>query len=215
MQQLIEPLTPKLRGWIHVVVTPLSLTASIVLLVLAPGAANKWATAVFLTCSLLLFGISAMYHRINWSQKMTQVMRRWDHSNIFLLIAGTYTPITIALLDGWNRKSLLIFVWLGALGGILLSVLWPKAPRWVYVPIYIVLGWVAIYYMGPLAAAGGMPIVWLLIAGGLAYTLGALAYAFKKPDPWPRWFGYHEIFHLGTVIGWVCHCVTAYFAILN
>lgn len=206
---------PKLRGWIHLVVTPLALAASIVLLVLAPGAANKWAVAVFMVCSLFLFGISAMYHRITWTKKMFRIMRRWDHSNIFLLIAGTYTPIAIALFDRHDTITVLTIVWVGAVCGVALSIIWPRAPRWVYVPIYILLGWVAVYYMGPIYTYGGWAILWLLVAGGVAYTLGAITYALKWPDPSPDWFGFHEIFHTCTVIGWSCHCVAAYIAILR
>lgn len=205
---------PKLRGWIHLVVTPLSLAASIVLLVLAPGAENKIAVSVFMACSLLLFGISAAYHRITWTHKWFRIMRRLDHSNIFLLIAGTYTPIAVALLDGRDTTTLLTIVWVGALGGIALSVFWPRAPRWVYVPVYILLGWVAVYYMEPIIRNGGWAVLWLLVAGGIAYTVGAIVYALKKPNPWPLWFGFHEIFHTCTVIGWSTHCVAAYLAIL-
>ncbi|MDO5746402.1 MAG: hemolysin III family protein [Actinomycetaceae bacterium] len=210
-----EYIKPKLRGWIHLVITPLSLAASIVLIAIAPGAANKWSCAVFLICTVLLFGVSSVYHRIDWGKTAENLLRRWDHSNIFLLIAGTYTPITVALLDSHDMKALLVLVWSGAIGGILLSILWPTAPRWIYVPIYILLGWVAVYYMGPLSLNGGMSVVWLLVAGGVAYTIGGIVYGLKKPDPFPQWFGFHEIFHLFTVIGWICHCITAYLAVLT
>ncbi|MBD3689968.1 hemolysin III family protein [Nanchangia anserum] len=209
------PLTkPLLRGWIHLGVTPLALAASIVLTALAPTSSTRLASAVFLVCSLLLFGVSALYHRVNWSPRAHTVLRRLDHSNIFLLIAGTYTPISIGVLRPHDATVLLSVIWIGAAAGIALSLGWPNAPRWLYVPIYIVLGWMALFYMAELVTRGGWAMVWLLIAGGLCYTLGAVVYGFKRPNPWPRVFGFHEIFHLGTVAGWVCCCIAAYMAVL-
>lgn len=205
---------PLMRGWIHLGVTPLALAASIVLLCLADTPGKRWACAVFLVCSLLLFGISALYHRIDWGPHMHQLMRRFDHSNIFLLIAGTYTPIAASVLSRHDATVLLSIIWAGAGAGIALSLGWPNAPRWLYVPIYILLGWMAVFYLPQLTARGGAALVWLIFAGGLAYTLGAVVYGFKRPDPWPRVFGFHEIFHCGTVAGWVCCCIAAYFAVL-
>lgn len=205
---------PLLRGWFHLGVTPLALVASIVLTVLAPTTPIRVGCVVFLVCSLLLFGVSALYHRVNWSPQWAQVLRRFDHSNIFLLIAGTYTPISLGVLTGSAARTLLTIIWVGAAAGVALSLLWPAAPRWLYVPIYIVLGWMALLYMDALVSRGGWGLVGLLIGGGLSYTLGAVVYGLKRPDPWPRVFGFHEIFHLGTIVGWACCCIAAYLAVV-
>lgn len=206
---------PLLRGWIHLATTPLAFAAALVLLILSPGAPLKWASSVYLVSTLMLFGMSALYHRGNWSAKTTAILRRFDHSNIFLLIAGTYTPLSVALLDSKDELTVLLVVWIGAALGIGTSVFWPSAPRWFTTPIYVILGWVAIWFLPEFWASGGPVVVWLLIAGGIAYTIGALVYGFKWPDPSPRAFGFHEIFHSFTVAGWATHCVAAFFAVLS
>lgn len=206
---------PVMRGWIHTVAAPLALAASIVLLVLAPTPATKWACAVYLVCSLFLFGFSAFYHQFYWGPKARVLFRKIDHANIFLLIAGTYTPITVSLLEGSKRITLLSVVWVGAVIGGAARIAKVNMPRWFYTPIYVILGWVAIWYLKDFLATGGPAVVWLLIAGGICYTIGAVVYGFQWPDPSPKYFGYHEIFHAGTVAGWACHCVAAYLAVLN
>ncbi len=205
---------PLLRGWMHLVAAPLSLAASIVLIALAPTTPTKWASAVYLASSLILFGISALYHRFYWKPGWELLWKRLDHSNIFLLIAGTYTPLSVALLSPSAQRSLLILVWGGALAGILINLFWPTGPRWLLTLIYVLLGWVAVWYLPEFWSAGGPAVVWLIIAGGILYTMGAVVYAFKRPDPWPAWFGFHEIFHLFTVLAWACHCVAVYLAVL-
>lgn len=205
---------PRLRGWIHFVAAPLSLAASIVLLVLAPTPATKVASAVYLAASFILFAVSALYHLFYWSPRAKVLLRRLDHSNIFLLIAGTYTPITVALLTGSQRVILLSIVWSGAVLGILINLFWPAAPRWLSTLIYVILGWTALWYLPTFWRVGSPAIVWLLIAGGVLYTVGAVVYAGRRPDPWPSWFGFHEIFHSFTVLAWACQCVAAYLAVL-
>lgn len=211
----IVSIKPHLRGWMHLVAAPLSLAASIVLIVLAPTTATKWASAVYLAASLILFGISALYHRFYWKPQWELLWKRLDHSNIFLLIAGTYTPLSVALLGPAPQRSILIVVWVGAVVGILINLFWPTGPRWLLTLIYVILGWVAVWYLPQFWSAGGPAVVWLIIAGGILYTLGAVVYALKKPDPWPAWFGFHEIFHLATVLAWACHCVAVYLAVLG
>nr|WP_125774855.1 hemolysin III family protein [Antribacter gilvus] len=208
----VEQIKPRLRGWIHAATFPLALGASIVLIVLAPPVAGKVASAVFGLSACLLFGTSAVYHRGTWSPRMAGVLRRADHSNIFLIIAGTYTPLAVLMLPERTATVLLWIVWSGALLGLLARVVWLNAPRWVYVPIYLALGWVAVGYMGQFWATGGPAVVWLVMGGGLAYTVGAIIYAMKKPNPSPRWFGFHEIFHVLTVVGFACHTVAIYIA---
>ena len=195
--QLIA-IKPHLRGWLHLVTAPLSLAAS----------------AVYLASSLLLFGISALYHRFYWKPNWELVWKRLDHSNIFLLIAGTYTPLSVALLTRHDAMVLLSIVWIGAVIGILTNLFWPTAPRRLSTLIYVVLGWTAVAYLPQLWSAGGPAMVWLIVAGGILYTLGAIVYATKRPDPSPTWFGFHEIFHAFTVAAWACHCVGVYLAVL-
>ena len=206
---------PRLRGWVHFIAAPLSLAASIVLVVLAPTTGLKWASAVYLASSFILFGVSALYHLFYWKPKFERVLKRLDHSNIFLLIAGTYTPITVGTLQGNDRVILLCVVWIGALLGIGINLLWPSAPRWLSTLIYVILGWTAVWFLPQMWQQGGAAIVILVGVGGVLYTVGAVAYALKKPNPWPEWFGFHEIFHVFTVLAWACQCVAAYMAVLG
>ena len=208
-------LKPRLRGWIHAGTAPFALAASVVLVVLAPPVAPRVACAVFGLSAVLLFGTSAVYHRGTWSPRVAAVLRRLDHTNIFLIIAGTYTPLTVVLLPEPTARTLLTVVWSGALVGLLMRVLWLGAPRWLYVPIYVALGWVAVAYLGAFWSSGGPAVVWLVVAGGLAYTAGAVVYGTKRPDPSPRWFGFHEIFHALTVVGFTCHLVAVFLAVLG
>ncbi|MDY2942051.1 MAG: hemolysin III family protein [Varibaculum sp.] len=206
---------PLMRGWIHTGTVPLALAAAIVLTALAPSVETKWASAIFMACSLLLFGVSAMYHRFSWRERAFRFMRRWDHSNIYLLIAGTYTPISVGLLDGKERTTILWIVWSGAILGVLITHLWIKAPRWLTSLIYIILGWTAAWYLPALYHGGGAVPLVMMICGGAAYTVGGVIYALKKPNPSPKYFGFHEIFHSCTVVGWTCLCIAAYFAVLG
>lgn len=196
---------PRLRGWIHAGTAPLAVVAGILLVVLAPAGAATVSTAVFAVSAVLLFGCSAVYHRGNWSPRTAAVLRRLDHSNIFVLIAGTYTPLAVLLLPPQTATTLLVVVWGGALAGIIMRVVWLGAPRWLYVPVYVALGWVAVWFLPSFWRDGYEAVVWLVAVGGLAYSLGAVVYGTKRPDPSPRWFGFHEIFHIGTVIGFWCH----------
>lgn len=204
---------PKLRGWIHAGTFPLALAAGIVLIVLAPATAPKVACTIFAISSWLLFGTSAVYHRGNWSPGVTATLRRWDHANIFLIIAGTYTPLAVLLLDKATATTLLIIVWSGALLGLAARIVWLSAPRWLYVPIYIALGWVAVWFL-PSFGRVNMAIMWLVIAGGIAYTLGAVVYGIKRPNPSPTWFGFHEIFHILTVLGFASHFTAVMIAVV-
>ena len=162
---------------------------------------------VFVITAAMLFGTSAVYHRGNWSQKVHQVLKRLDHSNIFLIIAGSYTPFALCLLPTEQARTLLITVWAGALGGVAFRVLWVDAPRWLYTPIYVALGWVAVFYFTPLLAGGGAAVMSLIVGGGVLYTVGAGVYGTKRPNPSPRWFGFHEVFHACTVAAFITHFV--------
>jgi len=195
---------PTWRGWIHAGTFPVAVVAGIVLIVLAHGAPGKWAAAVFMTTSLLLFGNSAVYHRFDWGPRVKSVLKRIDHANILLLIAGTYTPLAVLALAPQKGALLLFLVWGGALLGILFRVFWINAPRWLYVALYLVLGWAAVMYMADLLRANVAMMV-LVCVGGILYTVGAVIYAMKKPNPWPGRFGFHEIFHVCTVLAFLCH----------
>lgn len=195
---------PTWRGWIHAGTFPVAIVTGVVLVVSAQGAVAKWAAAVFMATSLLLFGISALYHRFDWSPKAKKTLKRIDHANIMLLIAGTYTPISVLALSPAKGILLLSLVWSGALVGILFRVFWIGAPRWLYVALYLLLGWAAMMYIVDLFLANVAMMV-LVCVGGILYTVGAIIYAMKKPNPWPNHFGFHEIFHVCTVLAFLCH----------
>ena len=195
---------PTWRGWIHAGTFPVTVVAGTVLILVADGAAAKWASAVFMVTSMLLFGNSALYHRFDWKPKVKVLLKRIDHANILLLIAGTYTPLAVLALPPAKGLLLLCLVWGGTVIGILFRVFWINAPRWLYVALYLLLGWAAVMYMGDLLAANVAMMV-LVIVGGLLYTGGAVVYALKKPNPWPGRFGFHEIFHVCTVLAFLCH----------
>ncbi|WP_309102327.1 hemolysin III family protein [Microbacterium sp.] len=197
-------LKPTWRGWIHAGVFPIALIAGVVLILVADGGAAKWSAAVFMATSLLLFGNSALYHRFDWGPRTRIVLKRIDHANILLLIAGTYTPIATLALPPGKGTLLLTVVWAGTLVGILFRVFWINAPRWLYVALYLALGWAAVMYMADLLAAN-VAMMMLVVVGGLLYTGGAIVYAMKKPNPWPGRFGFHEIFHVCTVLAFLCH----------
>ncbi|WVT82513.1 hemolysin III family protein [Pengzhenrongella phosphoraccumulans] len=205
--QMADAVKPKLRGWIHAGMFPLVVAAGIVLVVLSPTPAAKISTAVFAFTSVLLFGVSAVYHLGTWSPRVTGVLRRMDHSNIFLIIAGTCTPLAVVLLPPTTAKIMLWVVWSGALLGLLGRVIWLGAPRWVYTPVYVALGCVNLFFVPDFWREGGPAIVWLIVAGGAAYIAGAVVYALKRPNPSPRWFGFHEVFHALTVVGFTCNYI--------
>jgi hemolysin III len=204
----MDQVKPKLRGWLHTATSPLALAAGIVLIALSPTLATRVGSAMFAGTALLLFTVSGIYHRGNWSRRTWEILRRFDHANIFLLIAGSYTPFTIILLHGAAQTWLLVLVWSGAVLGVLFRILWIDAPRWLYVPIYVALGWAAIFYAHDFAS-GGTDVIVLVAVGGALYTLGGLVYGLKKPDPFPTWFGFHEIFHVFTIAAFVCHYIAA------
>jgi hemolysin III len=199
-----EEVKPTWRGWLHAGIFPISIVAGIVLVVLAQGPAAKWSSTVFVLTSMLLFGNSALYHRFSWRPSVKLLLKRIDHANIFLLIAGTYTPLAVLALPPAQGNLLLVLVWGGALLGIGFRVFWINAPRWLYVPLYLALGWGAVAYLGDIAR-GNLATMVLVATGGLFYTVGAIMYAMKRPNPWPGRFGFHELFHLCTVLAFLCH----------
>ena len=201
----VEPeIKPSWRGWIHTGVLPIAIAGGIVLVVLADGLVAKIAAAIFFAGSVLLFGTSAIYHRFNWGPKAKLALKRLDHANIFLLIAGSYTPITLLALPQEKGLLLIIAIWAVALLGIGFRVFWIGAPRWLYVVTYIAMGWAAVVYLPELLEAN-LAMMLLILIGGLLYTVGGVVYAMKKPNPIPGHFGFHEIFHSFTVLAFMCH----------
>jgi hemolysin III len=207
VREMLDEVKPRLRGWLHAVTAPLTLAAGIVLIVLSPTAHTKVGSAVFAASAMVLFTVSAIYHRGTWSPRVWGVLRRFDHANIFLLIAGSYTPFTLLLLEGSARTVLLSVVWAGAALGIVFRVFWTGAPRWLYTPIYIALGWAAVFFFADFVENAGTAVLTLMVVGGGLYTLGGLVYGLKRPNPWPAWFGFHEVFHTLTILAFIAHYV--------
>ena len=195
---------PTWRGWIHAGTFPLAIVLGVILIVAAEGAAAKISSSVFVASSLLLFGNSALYHRIDWKPKTKAIFKRIDHANIFLLIAGSYTPITVLALPHDKSVLLLWLVWAGAGLGIVFRVFWIGAPRWLYVPLYLLLGYASLIFIVDFFDANA-EMMTLILVGGLFYTVGAVIYGLKKPNPFPGTFGFHEIFHTLTLLAFLCH----------
>ena len=209
-----DELKPTWRGWIHAGTFPVAIAAGIVLIAVAQGAPAKWASVVFMATSLLLFGNSALSHRFHWKPRTRAILKRIDHANILLLIAGTYTPLSVLALPTDKAIILLSIVWGGAILGIFFRVFWLNAPRWLYVALYLALGWAAVMYMGDLFAANVAMMV-LVVVGGVLYSGGAVIYALKRPNPWPGHFGFHEIFHVCTVLAFLCHWTASLLIVLH
>ena len=214
LAETVAEIKPHLRGWLHLASAPLTLAAGIVLIALSPTASTRIGSAVYATSALLLFTVSAVYHRGHWSPRVHSFLRRFDHANIFLLIAGSYTPFAVVLLEGTQRVVLLSVIWSVAVLGVLFKVFWIGAPKWLYMPIYIGMGWAAVFYVPSFVAGSdrlgvgiGTAVLVLVAVGGALYTLGGVVYSIRRPDPWPRWFGFHEIFHTLTILAFVTHYV--------
>ncbi|MCL2780811.1 MAG: hemolysin III family protein [Actinomycetia bacterium] len=206
-------LKPRLRGWLHAGMAPAVLAAGIVLITLAPTASARASSVIYIACGLALFATSGVYHVGRWGARARDWLRRADHGNIYLLIAGTYTPVVVLALSGALRVWLLCVVWTGAALGVGIRMFWPVAPRWLYTGVYIMLGWTFAPVIGKLLHATGVTVFVLILAGGLVYTAGAVIYARKRPDPSPKWFGFHEIFHSCTIAAWICQYVAISFLI--
>jgi len=200
---------PKLRGIVHLVMSPLSLVAGLILITLANELRGRITLGIFTLTAVTLFTCSALYHRVAWNDKNKAIWRRIDHSNISILIAGTYTPFAVYLLQPNQTKTLLIVAWGGAILISLLRIFWLSAPRWLYVAGYISLGWAAVFYMPTFLNSGGVAIFILILTGGLLYSAGGVIYALKKPNFSISWFGFHELFHALTAAAFICHFIAA------
>jgi hemolysin III len=206
---------PKLRGIVHLVMSPLSLVAGLILITLANELRGRITLGIFTLTAVTLFTCSALYHRVAWNDKNKAIWRRIDHSNISILIAGTYTPFAVYLLQPSQTKTLLIVAWGGAILISLLRIFWLSAPRWLYVAGYISLGWAAVFYMPAFLNSGGIAIFILILIGGALYSAGGVIYALKKPNFSINWFGFHELFHALTAAAFICHFVAAILTVFS
>jgi hemolysin III len=195
------------------VMFPIATVAGIVLVATAPRPPARIASVLFAVTAALLFGISALLHRGSWSPRIEGLFRRLDHSNIYLIIAGTYTPFAVLALPSDKGRRLLLIVWIGALAGVVFRVFWVRAPRWLYTTLYVVIGWVAVFFLSDLIDGAGVVAVVLIAVGGVLYSLGAIVYGTKRPNPSPIWFGFHEVFHTLTVAAFLAHYVAVWLVV--
>jgi hemolysin III len=211
----VTTVKPRLRGVLHQWAFFVSIVAGTALVLVAPAGRATLATSIYAVTVAGLFGVSAVYHRVNWvSATARRWMRRLDHSMIFLLIAGTYTPFALLVLEGTLATAILAAVWGGAFAGIVLNLIWIDSPKWVTAIVYLALGWVAIVAFPEMFDELGVAATLLVALGGLLYTAGAIVYATRRPDPSPAIFGYHEIFHaLVIAAAAVQYSVIAFFVV--
>jgi hemolysin III len=208
---------PRFRGWIHVHAAAAAGIAGVPLVAVAWAVVSPragLATLIYSASIVAMFAVSATYHRIHWkSTTARKWMKRLDHSMIFVFIAGSYTPFAMVAMPRHTGHLVLSIVWGGALAGIVLKTCWPLAPRWVGVPLYLLLSWVAIWFIGPILHGAGVATMVLLIVGGVIYSIGGLFYGLRWPDPWPTTFGYHEFFHANTLVAAICHYIAVWIAL--
>jgi hemolysin III len=207
VHELTDALKPRLRGVLHEAAFAVSLVTGTALVCLAEGARARTAATVYAVSVALLFGTSAAYHRGSWSERGHALMARLDHSMIFILIAGTYTPFALLLLEGTTRWVVFGVVWGGAAVGVVLRNAVRRPARWLFVVLYLALGWVALGVLPQIQERGGSAVLVLLLLGGAFYSAGALVYALRRPNPSPRWFGFHEVFHALTLLAFASHYV--------
>ncbi len=198
---------PLLRGWIHAAAAPAALAAVVVLACRAPTAPATVSAGIFAACAVVLFTMSAVYHLGTWSPRVRRVLRSIDHADILLLIAGTYTPVAVLVLRGTARLVILCVVWAAVALGTVFRVAWTSLPRWAYVPVYLGLGWAVLPVLPQLLHGAGAAALSLAAVGGALYTAGGLVYGLRRPDPWPRVFGFHEVFHACTVAAFACQYI--------
>jgi hemolysin III len=206
---------PRLRGLLHAVAAPLAALVGLVMLAVAEGSRARVGVGVWAATMTALFTVSAVYHRGRWRPAVKVWLQRVDHSMIFTFIAGSYTPFCLLLLEGTKSWLILVVTWGGAAAGVVTRLVWHTAPRWLFVPMYLALGWVALTILPDLARSAPGHANWLMFAGGVLYTLGALVFATRWPDPAPLVFGYHEVFHALTIAAASCHAVAIAVAVAH
>lgn len=205
---------PKLRGVSHQYAFFVSLGCGVALILAASDGRARLAASIYAVAVSALLGTSALYHRITWRPSVRRWMRRLDHSMIFIMIAGTYTPVALLALKGSLASTILIALWAGALGGVMFKLLWIDAPKWLFAGVYVALGLVTAAVFGELPATIGWLGVAGLALGGLLYVLGAIVYASGRPNPWPKVFGYHEVFHALVIVAAGLQYAVIAFAVL-
>jgi hemolysin III len=209
---------PRARGWIHLCSAVTAIVAGVALVSVAWIAASPkagWATLIYTAAIVAMFSVSATYHRVHWRSLTAQMwMKRADHSLIFIFIAGSYTPIALLAMPPRTGTQVLTVVCTGAAAGVALKMLWPSAPRWLSVSLYLLLGWAAIWFTGTLLDSAGVAVVALLAAEGVLYNIGAIFYGLCWPNPWPQTFGYHEFFHAFTAAAAICHYIAIWVVVL-
>ncbi len=204
---------PSWRGWLHAAAFPIVAVAGFVLVATATTTAGQVSSAIFSATAALLFGVSALLHRGTWSPTVEDLLRRIDHANIYLIIAGTYTPFAVVALPPSEGKLLLAIVWTGALAGAAFRIFWTGAPRWLSTTLYVVVGWIVIFFLPELINGAGSAAVILIALGGVLYTVGAVVYGMKRPNPWPGTFGFHEVFHALTVAAFATHYIAVWIVV--
>jgi hemolysin III len=201
----IAVVKPRLRGWLHLAAAPLALFAGLILVLASTSAAGRVGAAVFVGVAAVQYAVSAAYNIGSFGPRTTLMLRRADHSTIFLLIAGSYTPFALVLLEGQARTTLLALVWAGAAAGIAFKVRFPHTHRLISVLPYLGLGWVALFFVPHFAATATTATLLLLVTGGLLYSAGCVVYGLRRPNPSVTWFGFHELFHAATVLAFGTH----------
>jgi hemolysin III len=212
--RLPTPVKPKLRGVSHEYAFFVSLGCGVGLILAASNGKARLAATIYAVAVSALLGTSALYHRVTWRPSARRWMKRLDHSMIFVLIAGTYTPVALLALRGTLSNTILIVVWAGALGGVIFKLAWIDAPKWLFAGVYVALGLVTGAIFGELPATIGWLGVAGLAGGGLLYIIGAVVYASERPNPSPRVFGYHEVFHALVIVAAGLHYAVIAFAVL-
>lgn len=210
---IVQKQKPLWRGWIHAVAFPVASVAGVALIATAPTTAGRVSSAIFVATAALLFGVSALLHRGRWTPRVENGLRRLDHANIYLIIAGTYTPFAVLSMPPDQGRTMLIVVWVGSIAGMLFRVFWTGAPRWLSTSLYVAVGSVVLFFVPEfLEGAGVVPFV-LVAVGGLLYTAGAVVYGTKRPTLVPGVFGFHELFHALTVAAFTCHYIAIWMVV--
>ena len=204
-REILQEVKPKLRGWLHVAIAPVTLVAGVLLVLHAPTPSVRWGLLGFVASAVVLFTVSGLYHSRTWSARAKDRLRRFDHANIFVHIAGTYTAFSVLLLERHRAETLLLLVWLAAALGVVFRVAWVDAPRWLHTPAYVVVASAAVLFSPDFARQAGSPALTLMVVGGALYLLGGLVYGVQRPNPSPTWFGFHEVFHAFTLVAFATH----------
>ncbi len=217
MAPALDVIGPSARGWIHLVSAPFALVAGVTLISIAwIGGSPRagWAALVYVVAIVAMFTVSAVYHRVRWASPAAEKwMMRVDHAVVFVFIAATYTPFALVSMPSHVGAEVLTIVWAGAAAGVALKMLWPSTPRWVGVPLYLMLGYVALWFADVLLAGAGITVVALLVIGAALYNIGAICYGVRWPNPWPQTFGHHEFFHAFTAAAAICHFVAIWLVV--